>query len=185
MSDIKEQQKVLLMGLDNSGKTSIVLSLRENTNLLSYLSLKPTKGLNVESFDTNDYDLAIWDFGGQDQYREEYLNNFYKFTASTSKLIFVIDIQDKKRYKMALSYLQNIISLLERDNNLIDISVFLHKFDPNLDKKEEFKDINEIVESQLINKITEIIPINFNYEIFKTCIYSVFDKSLVKKSSKE
>ncbi|MHA1149088.1 MAG: ADP-ribosylation factor-like protein [Promethearchaeota archaeon] len=184
MSDIKEQQKVLLMGLDNSGKTSIVLSLRENTNLLSYLSLKPTKGLNIESFETSNYELNIWDFGGQDQYREDYLNNFYKFTAAASKLIFVIDVQDMERYDIALSYLQSIISLLERDNNLMDISIFLHKFDPNLDRKERFKAINEIINKRLIDKIFEIIPLSFNYEIHRTCIYSVFEKSLIKKSSK-
>ena len=42
-----EQEKILVLGLDNSGKTSIVLALKGNENLLSYYSLKPTKGIQI------------------------------------------------------------------------------------------------------------------------------------------
>ena len=46
--------KILIMGLDNSGKTSILLSLRKDTNLLSYCALKPTLGIDIKKFDTED-----------------------------------------------------------------------------------------------------------------------------------
>jgi small GTP-binding protein len=182
MSELKELKKILLIGLDNSGKTSIVLSLKGDTNLLSFLSLKPTRGLKVEQLDTSQYELNIWDFGGQEQYREDYLNSFYKYTESINKVIFVIDVQNIDRYDLAMEYFKNIIILLARDRVLVDISVFLHKYDPNLKRKEEFKNIDEVVQSRLVDKIVGIIPLDFKYEIYKTSIYTVFEKDLIKKS---
>lgn len=178
-------KKILLMGLDNSGKTTILLCLRENTNLLSYLSLKPTKGLNIENFDKPDQKLSLWDFGGQEEYREGYLSNFSKYTTEITKLIFVIDVQDINRYEKSLLYFQNIIQLLEKDRNFVEISVFLHKYDPNLTKQEKFKSIDDIINKLLIKRIIEIIPASFCFEIFRTSIYTIFEKGFVMKKERK
>ncbi|MHA1130339.1 MAG: ADP-ribosylation factor-like protein [Candidatus Helarchaeota archaeon] len=60
----KTSTKIVIMGLDNSGKTSIVLSLSKDTNLLSYFSLKPTQGINISTLEENGLRFVIWDFGG-------------------------------------------------------------------------------------------------------------------------
>ena len=39
--------KILIMGLDNSGKTSILISLSKDSNILSYCSIKPTIGCDI------------------------------------------------------------------------------------------------------------------------------------------
>ena len=171
-------KKILIMRIDNSGKTSILLSLRENANLLSYISLKPTKGLVVEEFDDCEQKLVCWDLGGQAQYRKGYLKDFGKYTKEASKIIYVIDIQDKKRYGLALNYLQELMNFLKNDDQFIEISIFLHKFDPNLIKQEKFKDIYQIVNTELVDKIKAIIPEKFNYSFYKTTIYTVFEKTL-------
>ena len=132
MSEGKELKKVLLIGLDNSGKSSIVLSLRNNTNLLSFLSLKPTPGLKVENLESSTYDINIWDFGGQEQYRVDYLKRFHKYTEGIDRVIFVIDVQNIERYDLGLKYLENIVGLLIKDRVLVDLKIFLHKYDPNL-----------------------------------------------------
>ena len=171
-------KKILIMGLDNSGKTSILLSLRENANLLSYISLKPTKGLVVEEFDDCEQKLVCWDLGGQAQYRKGYLKDFSKYTKETTKIIYVIDVQDKKRYALALEYLNDLINFLQKDEQYIEISIFLHKYDPNLLKQEKFKDIYQIVNTELVDKIKAIIPEKFSYSFYKTTIYTVFEKNL-------
>ncbi len=185
MKKESDQKKILLMGLDNSGKTSILLSLKQDTNLLSFISLKPTKGINIENIETSDKELSIWDFSGQEIYRDDHLNSFYKYSDKISKLIYVIDVQDTKRYKIALSYFQQIMNLLERDRIIIDLIFFLHKYDPNLDKKSGFENIDTIVNDELVEKIPELIPLDFNYEIFKTSIYTVFEQNLIKKRIKK
>lgn len=174
-------KKVLLMGLDNSGKSTILLSLKDNSNILSYLKLKPTTGLNIEKIEGVEDSISIWDFGGQEQYRETYLKDFYKYTAGINKLIFVIDVQDLKRYDMALSYLKSIMDLLKRDELIVDIGVFLHKYDPNIEKLKKFENLNDIVKNQLISQIIEIIPEGYDYEIYKTTIYTIFEQNLIKK----
>lgn len=179
-NSIKEKKptKILIMGLDNSGKTSILMSLKENTNLLSYFSLKPTKGLSVEEFKNEDEGMVCWDLGGQAQYRKKYLKDFSRYAKETEKIIFVIDVQDINRYDLALEYLKDLIDVLKTSEHFIEISLFLHKFDPNLIKKADFKTLYKKIDMELVTKIKNIIPTTFKYELYKTTIYTVFEKSL-------
>ncbi|TFF98936.1 MAG: GTP-binding protein [Promethearchaeota archaeon] len=172
--------KILIMGLDNSGKTSILISLSKDSNILSYCSIKPTIGCDIKTIETQDLLMSIWDFGGQAKFREEYLTNFKNYLEGANKIIFVIDVQDIKRYELALEYFKNILNLLKEGGYFIELSIFLHKYDPNLSMKEEFEKIDEIVESKLINELIGIIPPEFDYKLFKTSIYTVFDKYLIQ-----
>lgn len=167
-------KKILIMGLDNSGKTSILLCLKGIKNLLSFYSIKPTKGADVINFKISDSNYNIWDFGGQEAFREEYLENFDQYITGTDKIIYVIDIQDIERYNLALDYMEEVIKRLHKDN-VIDLSIFLHKFDPDLPQYN--KNINENSVKDIINLIKEKIPPNFNYSIHKTSIYTIFEKS--------
>jgi len=169
--------KILMLGLDNSGKTSIVLSLKGKTNLLSYYSLNPTKKMEKDRIQMLYSEINIWDFGGQEQYRDKHLENFNKHVIGASKIIYVIDVQDKDRYEIAIEYFQKIINLI-KDKSDIDVSIFLHKFDPDLG--ETFPEINEKVVGALIQKIKVIIPSNIFYKIFKTTIYTMFEKTIIE-----
>jgi small GTP-binding protein len=171
--------KILIMGLDNSGKTSILLSLRKDTNILSYCALKPTKGIDIKKFDTPELEMSVWDFGGQKQYRDDYLKRFEEYIEKVEKMIFIIDVQDTNRYTQAIEYLEKIMSKLKQFDVNVNFSIFLHKYDPNLEKLEKFKDIYQRVNSELIDKLKTIIPSDFNYDIFRTTIYTVFEKTSV------
>ena len=166
-------KKVLVMGLDNSGKTSIVLSLMGVKNLSSFSSLNPTRGVKINKFHALGSEFNIWDFGGQEQFREGYLNDFQNYIKETQKFIFVLDIQDQERFELSLDYLLKIVSLLRKQEITMDFSIFLHKYDPDLEFKLEF---NKII-PKLINNIKEIIPDDFSYQIYTTSIYTVFQKS--------
>ena len=172
MSVKKPDSKILIMGLENSGKTSIILSLKRDVNLLSYFSLKPTKGYSIEEVKDLDKIFHIWDFGGQAQYRVEHLKNMKNYIDATKKLIYVVDVQDKKKYDASIEYLSEILKILKDENLIPDVSVFLHKYDPNLEFEE--KDLNEI-----INKIKKTVPTDFSYTLFKTTIFTVFRKDLL------
>jgi len=169
--------KILIMGLDNSGKTSIILSLRKNTNLLSFFGLKPTQGLNVENFEVDDQIFNIWDFGGQEKYRNEYMEKWEKYSKDIDRIIYVIDVQDKDRYDSSLQYLEYIVKSLEKDEKKPDFSIFIHKLDPNISDLDEYSHKN--LNTLLIKKIKETLPPKFKYQIFKTTIYTVFEKSLI------
>jgi len=166
-------KKVLIMGLDNSGKTSIVLCLRGVKDLSSFSSLNPTRGFKINKFQALGSEYSIWDFGGQEQFREGYLNDFQNHIKKSNKFIYVFDIQDQERFDISLDYLDKIVILLRRYKVNIDFSIFLHKYDPDLEFTKEFSDK---VVHDLIRNIKELIPNDFTYQIYKTSIYTVFQK---------
>lgn len=171
-----DKVKILIMGLDNSGKSCILLSLRGNTNLLSILHLKPTKGIDIQQFESYDTNISVWDFGGQEVYRKDYLSNIKKYLTLTNKVIFVIDVQDKERYQQALDYLKTVVKDLEDD---IELSIYLHKYDPNLQSIDGFEDIDDIVNKELIDSLKEIVPKNIDTKVFKTSVFTVFEKNFI------
>ncbi|MFX0069482.1 MAG: ADP-ribosylation factor-like protein [Candidatus Hermodarchaeota archaeon] len=184
MIETTEEQlpkKIIIMGLDNSGKTSIMLSLKDDTNLLSYFSIRPTKGINIEEFKYDATSMVIWEFGGQKQYREEYLKdeNYRNYFNEVEGIIYVIDIQDLERYDIAFEYFEKLIDFLKKNDFKVDLWIYLHKCDPNLAKQEKYKDIDKIVVSKLLNRIKEIVPNDFKCKFFKTTIYTIFEKFLL------
>ncbi|MFX1365677.1 MAG: ADP-ribosylation factor-like protein [Promethearchaeota archaeon] len=172
----EESKKIILMGLDNSGKTSIVNCLKGNKRISAFNNPKPTKGLEIQQFEALDTKYAIWDFGGQASYLDDYFNDFSNHLKGTTKIIYVIDIQDVSRYDLALQYLKKVIDSIDTSNK-ISFSVFLHKFDPDLVFDHSF---NELVINDFIKKIKEIIPLDFIYSINRTTIYAIFEKFKIK-----
>jgi len=173
----KNTKKIVLMGLDNSGKTSIVLCLKGVKNLSSFSAVKPTRGFEINKFHTLGSEFNIWDFGGQEKFRTDYFKNFNNHIKGASKLIYVIDIQDRERYDISLEYLFEIIKLLRKSEVNLDFSLFLHKFDPDMEIiKREIK--AEVIQT-LIKQIEDLVPLDFPYQIYKTSIYTVFQKSVI------
>ena len=173
----KNTKKIVLMGLDNSGKTSIVLCLKGVKNLSSFSSVKPTRGFEINKFHTLGSEFNIWDFGGQEKFRADYFKNFNNHIKGASKLIYVIDIQDRERYDISLEYLSEIIKLLRKSEVNLDFSLFLHKFDPDMEIIK--REIKEEVIQTLIKQIKDLVPLNFPFQIYKTSIYTVFQKSVI------
>ena len=56
------QRRVLMVGLDNAGKTTLLYKLK----LGEVVSTAPTIGFNVESVLHNNVNLTVWDIGGQE-----------------------------------------------------------------------------------------------------------------------
>ncbi|MFX1297036.1 MAG: ADP-ribosylation factor-like protein [Promethearchaeota archaeon] len=177
MTNIQSKStKILIMGLDNSGKTSIVLSLSQNTDLPSYCRLKPTQGANIVTIEENNLKFNIWDLGGQKEYRLEYLDNLDKYLYEVDRFIYVIDVQDAERYDIALQYLKSVIEGFKNKYKGVDFSIFLHKYDPIFEMRSNF---NKNVDEKLIKPIKKLIPSDCNCKIYRTSIYTVFKKNLV------
>ncbi|MFW9876668.1 MAG: ADP-ribosylation factor-like protein [Candidatus Thorarchaeota archaeon] len=175
----EQNNKFLILGLDNSGKTTILLSLKGDTNLLSFLSLKPTRGISIEEFQDKEFKTYAWDFGGQEEYRADHISNIGKYIKGVDEILYVIDIQDYNRYNQALIYLKDLINSIEKERYVVELSIFLHKYDPNLKNKPEFKDIDEKVNFLINKQIFRIIPANFKYKIYRSSVYTVFEKNLI------
>ena len=82
------EKRILMLGLDNAGKTSILLQLKENQFMPQSV---PTIGLNIEQVEFRDYNLTFWDVGGQ-------ATKLWKhYFDSVDGLVFVIDSTDPER----------------------------------------------------------------------------------------
>ncbi len=162
------------MGLDNSGKTSIVLTFIGNSNLSNFNNLDATKSPKMNKFEKYDLDFYIWDFGGKEEYRNEFLKNFNKYINETEEIFYVIDVKDLERYDLALNFLNEIIKRTKLLNIILEITIFLHKYDQNL--FEMNPNLTETTINNLIVKIKEIIPSQYFHEIYKSTVYTVLDK---------
>ncbi|MHA1986749.1 MAG: ADP-ribosylation factor-like protein [Promethearchaeota archaeon] len=171
----EKPKKILMIGLDNSGKTSISKSLKGIKNLSAFNSIVPTRKYDTENFEILNSKYVIWDLSGQDAYRGEYLKQTSKFFGGTSKIIYVIDIQDVKRYDLAIEYMVKVINSLNKQKD-VDFSIFLHKYDPDLQFDQK---LNETIIDEFVKKIKEKIPPNFKYSVHKTSIYAIFEKSTI------
>ena len=54
------EKRLLLLGLDNAGKTSLLFQMRDNL----FKETVPTIGLNIETITHKRYSLTFWDVGG-------------------------------------------------------------------------------------------------------------------------
>lgn len=125
-----EPSKLLFTGLDDAGKTSIILSLQREFSKIAILS--PTRGAQRRVFNFLGKDIAEWDLGGQISYRISYLKNPGKFFDSTEIAIYVIDIQNKPRIPEAISYFKDVVDQFNELEIEPPIYIFLHKYDPAL-----------------------------------------------------
>ncbi|MFW9875854.1 MAG: ADP-ribosylation factor-like protein [Candidatus Thorarchaeota archaeon] len=125
-----EASKILFTGLDDAGKTSIILSLQREFSKIAILS--PTRGAQRRVFDFLGKEISEWDLGGQISYRISYLKNPGKFFDGTEIAIYVIDIQNKPRVPEAISYFKDVIEQFNKLEIEPPIYVFLHKYDPAL-----------------------------------------------------
>ncbi|KAG8426949.1 ADP-ribosylation factor-like protein 2 [Metarhizium acridum] len=84
-----KEMRILMLGLDNAGKTTIVKKIMgEDVNTVS-----PTLGFIIKTIDYEGYKLNIWDVGGQKTLRSYWRNYFEK----TDALIWVVDATDRLR----------------------------------------------------------------------------------------
>ncbi|MFX0074311.1 MAG: ADP-ribosylation factor-like protein, partial [Candidatus Hermodarchaeota archaeon] len=94
---IKSHKKLLMIGLDNGGKTSILAVLQDKFSIIK--SLLPTRGVKREKLDFFGYPILSWDLGGQVQYREKlYFNRPELFFTEADLVLYVIDTQDNDRF---------------------------------------------------------------------------------------
>ncbi|XP_045122217.1 ADP-ribosylation factor 4 [Portunus trituberculatus] len=118
----KKQMRILMVGLDAAGKTTILYKLK----LGEIVTTIPTIGFNVETVEYKNISFTVWDVGGQDKIRPLWRHYFQ----NTQGLIFVVDSNDKERITEASDELAKMLHEDElRDAVLL---VFANKQDlPN------------------------------------------------------
>ena len=110
----KKDTKLITIGLDNAGKTAILSALGGKMGVDTLAKLKPTKKVERRKISTQRLDLLIWDFGGQKEYRDVYVQQPEKYFLGTDLIIYVLDMQDPNRYQLSFEYFTQIMQIMER-----------------------------------------------------------------------
>ena len=66
--------RILLLGLDNAGKTTILKVIARETQDKD--QIEPTRGFNIKTVDSQGFRLDVWDIGGQRALRPYWKNYF-------------------------------------------------------------------------------------------------------------
>jgi small GTP-binding protein len=187
---LSKDKKVVIMGLDNAGKTTMVSFLQTGT----FIEHSPTMGKQETVMKVQGVKISIVDMGGQKDFRSLWAGEL----KDASFVIFMVDAADPQRFDEARKELWKISPLLEKKPLL----VLANKFD-----LKEVASINEIMETMELDKLSsfEIIPISCKTgygivkafkkiyfkltgkeltESIKPKAFTIFDKSGVPLSSK-
>eukprot|EP00392_Amoebophrya_sp_AT5.2_P013053 g13164.t1 len=122
LKKLKKNQKearILVLGLDNAGKTTILKKLSEED--ISHIM--PTQGFNIKSLVHDGFKLNVWDIGGQKTIRP-YWSNYFE---SSDCLVYVIDSSDRRRLEESGSELNELLQEDKLAN--VPLLIFANKQD--------------------------------------------------------
>jgi len=168
--------KIVFVGLDAAGKTSILQMLEGTYSGLD--QIKPTLGTERTDLEIMGFQIKNWDLGGQERYRKEHLQRYKDVLFATDFLIFVLDIQREIRFEEAVIYFEDVLLALKRLKIKCPVLLCLHKADPDIIEKGDLQK-NLDVATSLFNDTAKRQDLKI--KLFNT---SIFDrKSLIEMFS--
>jgi GTPase SAR1 family protein len=161
------KMKILFAGLDDSGKTSFLLSVDRKFSKL--IGLKPTTGANIRSIEALGATIFLWDLGGQLAFRKKYISKAEIYLYEADLLFYFIDIKNKIRFEESLEYLLNLKKILKQFNQNTPIIYILSKGDPDIVNTGEIIENIDIIKLKL-SEISSEEP----SELYVTSIFQIF-----------
>lgn len=145
----RKDRKILLLGLESSGKTSILHILQKLTKKPPYTPLTyPTKGFNTDSIYFNNLNLVIWDLSGDEGMREYWGCYFTDVKA----VVYCIDNSDNVSFEKSLDVLKKLTQVLD-----CAFLVFLTKKDiksDNIEYCDKAIQVNKVMKRGLCAKVS-------------------------------
>ncbi|KAL4433163.1 hypothetical protein ABPG74_010858 [Tetrahymena malaccensis] len=109
-----KEKKILMLGIDNAGKTTILNQLKLNKVVESI----PSIGYNVEKIAFKNFKLSFWDLPGRDYLRKMFWHHYYN---DNNALLFVLDSTDTDRFNEA----KETLNMLIENPNMADIPILI------------------------------------------------------------
>jgi GTPase SAR1 family protein len=159
--------KLIFAGLDDSGKTSFLLSVDRKYSKL--IGLKPTTGASIKSIEALGATIFLWDLGGQLKFRRKYIDKAEIYLYEADLIFYFIDIRNESRYDESIEYLLSIKKVLREFNQNTPIVYILSKGDSDILNTGEIKNNIESIKKKLAEYTTEGSP-----ELFITSIFQIF-----------
>jgi ADP-ribosylation factor related protein 1 len=117
----RPELRVLIVGLDNGGKTTLLEQMKslylKTSPRKNLKKIPPTVGLNVGRVSYKKWDVLFWDLGGHKSMREIW-ENYYD---DASAILFVIDSADPSRFSEVKKEVERLLS----DSRLAGIPILI------------------------------------------------------------
>jgi|TARA_B110000208_G_scaffold180746_1_gene230757 small GTP-binding protein len=139
-NSFQRESSILVLGLDNAGKTAILYTLQLGESVMHTV---PTIGFNVEEVIIGNVNIKIFDIGGQDSLRQLWPHYF----ESASGVAFVIDSADLDRIEQSRNELHTLFS--SKDLVGKPFLILLNKQDLPFAKRK-----NEMIELLQLKRVT-------------------------------
>ncbi|MFX1525160.1 MAG: ADP-ribosylation factor-like protein [Promethearchaeota archaeon] len=159
--------KLIFAGLDDSGKTSFLLSVDRKYSKL--IGLKPTTGASIKSIEALGATIFLWDLGGQLKFRKKYIDKAEIYLYEADLIFYFIDIKNESRFEETIEYLLSIKKVLDEFNQNTPIVYILSKGDSDIINSGEIKNNIEVIKKQLEKYTLDDLP-----EIYITSIFQIF-----------
>jgi len=161
--------KLVIAGLDNAGKTSALIALRQKYNFYERVkNLKPTIKIDYSSFKfLKTFRINLWDMGGQRKFREIYVNNPIYFE-DTDYIYYLIDIQDEIKFEETVEYLHELLDIYRTLSYSNEVIICFNKFDPQYRNSEDFLDRANMIKKLIISQNKDI-----KFEFYYTSYYDI------------
>lgn len=127
--------KISLVGLSGCGKTSLYSVAFAEKTPEDTKSLAPTILYETRRHPFLGLQVGIFDFGGQEDYRREYMEKPDVFKG-TDILIPIVDLHDPNNFEQAKEYFEGLLDIYRKNNEKPRIFLFLHKYDTENYQKE-------------------------------------------------
>jgi len=98
----KIEMRVVTLGLDGAGKTTILCKLKQGEFVVTI----PTIGFNVETLEFKNVKITLWDVGGQHKLRPLWKHYYL----NTQAVIFVLDAFNRERLQESRTELVKLLS---------------------------------------------------------------------------
>ena len=123
-----KKAKILFLGLDNAGKTTLLRVMKENKIAIH----EPTMHPNSEKFIIGNIEFTTFDLGGHESARRLWKD----YSVGIDGIVFIVDSSDISRLTDAKKELQNLLTNINLDEvpilvlgNKIDIRNALSEYD--------------------------------------------------------
>lgn len=121
----KRKMNLLVVGLDNSGKTTIINNCLGAASAVNNDEIVPTVGFQVQTFTREIFKFSVFDMSGQGKYRDLWQHYF----SETDAIIFVIDSSDKLRCGVAREELEEMLQSKVLVDKRVPILFYANKSD--------------------------------------------------------
>lgn len=148
----QEDLKILVIGLENAGKTSFLLSLSNKYDQLYSEKARAKVGFDRREYSTLGFPVVLFDF---DQYHER---RFYKELVKdldAGLIYFIFDVLDRHNFGRNVEIFENILKILIHFKVNPEIIVCFHKCDQVFLKPNSFIHENLKIAHRLVRTRTK------------------------------